>query len=132
MNPLSKKNISRIKIIIAGGLARFITSFTNLFISLVIIRFVSPELWGEIVYYLLFLDLCFIVISWGNGPYLSTVFSLHPQKIKEGWFTSSSARSILLILFIVVISFSSFPSSLKWTMIAWSVGRYIYQSFESI
>jgi O-antigen/teichoic acid export membrane protein len=122
----------RTKTIVVGGLARVISSFTNLIISLIVIRIQSPELWGEIIPFILFIDFGFSFVSWGASPYLIRAFSANPAGIKDELGKSIASRLPLLLLFIIIIFFSPFSFAIKRWLIAWSFFRYVYQSFDPV
>jgi O-antigen/teichoic acid export membrane protein len=122
----------RTKTVVFGGLARVITSFTNLIISVIVIRVQSPELWGEIVPFILFIDFGFSFVNWGSGPYLIRAFSANPSGMKEQFGESIGSRMPLLFLFLLIISISAFPVDIKIVLVIWSFFRYVYQSFDPV
>jgi O-antigen/teichoic acid export membrane protein len=125
-----KKIISRVTIIISGGVFRVIGAFSNLIISLFIIRSQSAALWGEVVYFILLIDLAFSIVNWGQTPYLVREFSMHPKKIQTTLLQSFLSRTGLLILFIITLSFIKPDFFL--TIAIWCVCRFIYQSFDAL
>jgi glycosyltransferase involved in cell wall biosynthesis/O-antigen/teichoic acid export membrane protein len=131
MNSLLKWR-NRLTIIALGGFSRLFNSFSNVIISFFIIRIQSGELWGELVSYMLILDFGFSIISWGATPYLVREFSLHPQAMKTDWSEVTSSRTLLLILFNVVLIFVPIKSSIRPYLMAWSVVRFLFQSLEPI
>jgi O-antigen/teichoic acid export membrane protein len=122
----------RTKTVVVGGLARIISSFTNLIISVIVIRIQSPELWGEIVPVILFIDFGFSFVNWGSGPYLLRAFSANPSSMKEQFGESIGSRMPLLFLFLLILSLSPFPIDIKIGLVIWSFFRYVYQSFDPV
>jgi O-antigen/teichoic acid export membrane protein len=123
---------ARIKLIASGGASKIIVSLNSVIISFVVIRWQSPELWGELVVYLLFLDFGFSVIAWGTTPFLIREFSFHPATMKADWGKSFNARIPLLFIFLVFIAFSPFAHVHKLVLVIWAMARYMYHAFESI
>ncbi len=126
------KFIDRIRLIASGGVSRVIISLNSVIASFVIIRWQSPGSWGEVVPYLLFLDIGFSIIAWGATPFLIREFSFHPKDIKSIWSQSFYSRSPLLILFLLVIFLSIFSSNIKIILVVLAIARYIYHSFEPL
>ncbi len=131
MNIFSNKNVFRFKLILSGGLFRLISSFSNLIISVFIIRTQSEGLWGKFVYYVLFLDLGFSVINWGHGAYLIREFSRNPLQIKSLSSQSFFSRSVILLLFIILITFTQSKDQAI-LLIIWSLARFTYQSVDPV
>ena len=108
-----------------------IGAFSNLIVSLFVIRTQSATLWGEVVYFILLVDLGFSMINWGQTPYLVREFSMHPKRIQIEIFKSFLSRSWLLILFIITTLL--FTKPLLFSIIAvWCAARFIYQSFDAL
>jgi O-antigen/teichoic acid export membrane protein len=132
MNSVWPSIYKRTKTILVGGFARVISSFTNLIISIIVIRIQSPELWGEIVPLILFIDFGFSFVNWGSSPYLIRAFSANPAGMKEEFSESISSRFPLLFVFILILFLSPFSFDVKILLVIWSFFRYIYQSFDSL
>jgi hypothetical protein len=122
----------RLTTIALGGASRLLSSFSNVIISFFIIRNQTGELWGELISYLLILDFGFSIISWGATPYLIREFSLHPNTMKMDWSEATSTRSLLLLLFNIVLIFIPIKSSIRLYLMAWSIARFLLQSIEPI
>ncbi len=129
---LAKKFYSRSQIVLTSALFRLFISFNNLIVSFFVIRLYSPDLWGEIVYYLLPLDLGFVIINWGSSFYLSRQFGLNPQLISNDFQKAFTSRAYLLVAFLIGVLFLPIDTEIKFILIAYSIGRFIYQSFDPI
>ena len=127
-----KRFFLRINTIVKGALFRTLFLFSNLIISLVIIRSHGTEIWGEIVYYLLILDLAFAVIGWGQAPYLTREFSLHPAGMRTKFSQAFTSRAYILLVFASVLWFTPVSPHIKTVLTIWAVARYIYQSFYPV
>lgn len=127
-----KQLISRFKIIATGGASRIVISLNSVICAFVIIRWHSSSLWGELVVYLLLLDLGFSIIAWGSTPYLIREFSFHPKDIPASWSKSFNSRVPLVVIFLIVIFFTPFAPSHKITLSVWVIARFVYHSFEPV
>ena len=67
-------------------------------ISLLIIRLIDIQFWGEFVFYLVAVQVCITFLNWGQKPYLLKKFSAQPNKIGEYWSKAFFARTPLLIV----------------------------------
>jgi O-antigen/teichoic acid export membrane protein len=124
--------LKRIKLMVAGGLARLFSSFSNLILSFIIVRTQSPELWGEVVPYLLILDFGFSFVNWGASPYLIRSFSLNPATQKKSLNESIHSRIALMISFTIIILFLPLEREIKLWLAIWIFSRFIYQAFDPI
>lgn len=124
--------LKRIKFISFGGAAQVLTSHGGVLISLAVIRTHSTLMWGEFVYYLLFIDFGFSFVSWGSTHYLMREFSLHPERINHDLGKSLASRSLLLVAFIGVLFLMPFPLHVASGLAIWVFARFIYQSFEPL
>jgi len=126
------KIFKRAKIILLGGLNRISGLLNNLVASYLIIFYTSADFWGGVVYVIIIIDFAFNFVNWGNRPYLIREFSLDPQKISRNWRESLVYRSWLLVVFLVVIAWLPYAWEIKSLLMLWSIGKFIYQSYEAI
>lgn len=129
---LLNKILSRAQTVAVSAAFRLVSSLGNVIISLFIIRIYSAHLWGELVYYILMLDLGFVVINWGHSFYLSRQFSLNPQSIRSEFHSSLISRTYILMAFAILILLLPIRIEARFILIGWSVARFIYQSFDPI
>jgi O-antigen/teichoic acid export membrane protein len=122
----------RTRVVLTSSVFRLLSSFGTLIISSFVVRWFSTGLWGEIVYYLLLLDLGFVAINWGHSFYLSRQFSENPQLISNNFQKAFVSRSYILILFVVVIFLLPVSIHIKVTLAACSLARFIYQAFDPL
>jgi O-antigen/teichoic acid export membrane protein len=133
MISLATLSMSRVKVIFSSGISRVLSAFGTAFISLVIIRLTTAELWGEALYYILILDATFVLIAWGQSPYLTQQFSLLPASIKTKWINGIVSRiPILFLSLIVLLLILSGSLSIKLIIIAYCLGRFAVQSYEPL
>ncbi|MCZ6703492.1 MAG: hypothetical protein O6940_10685, partial [Ignavibacteria bacterium] len=129
---MNSKILKRLKIIFLSGVSNLSISLSNLLISYLVIFFISPEFWGSVVYVLITFDFAFNVISWGNRPYLIREYSLYPKDISQRWQGSFLYRTILLLIFLVIILLLGYSPQITSSLIIWAIARFIYQSFEAL
>ena len=101
-------------------------------VALLVIRLSSVDLWGSVVTVIIIMDLAFAVINWGNRPYLIREFGLTPHQASARWRESVVYRIGLVLLFCGVIMVLNYPLELKIGLWTWTLGRFIYQSFEAV
>jgi len=124
--------LKKFKLVVAGGLARLLASFGTVIVSLVIVRIQSPALWGQVVAYVILIDLGFSIVGWGATPYLVREFSLFPKNRIAAWSRATASRSLLLVALLLFIALFPAAGTLRLTLIVWAVARFIYQSFEPV
>ena len=129
---MNKRFTRRIRPIALNAVQTGLKSFSNVIISLLIIRLFSETLWGEVVFYLIFIDLAFNIIDWGNKNYLILKFSERPDQLRLQWQESIITRFFLPLLAITVLLFLPILFLVKIAIIIWIIGRYIYSSFEPV
>jgi O-antigen/teichoic acid export membrane protein len=129
---VTPKYILRSRIILTSAASRLLSSFSTVAISLVVVRLESALLWGDVIYFILLLDLGFVIVAWGQNSFFNQEFSLHPDKIAESWFTGFAARGLLLFCLLIAVLFSPLSTDLKTILLTIAIGRFVYQSFEPI
>lgn len=123
---------TRIFTIALGGASKLLGSFSNFIISIVVVRTQSITLWGELIPYLVTIDLALTILSWGSTSYLLREFSLRPNEIKLKWNESICSRGIPLLFLMMSIFVLPWPFTIKVWLIVLSVFRFVHQSFEPI
>ena len=129
---MNSKIFKRLKIIFLSGVSNLSISLSNLLISYLVIFITSPEFWGSFVYVIITFDIAFNVISWGNRPYLIREYSLYPKDISKRWQDSFLYRTILLLIFIVIILLLGYSPQITSSLIIWEIARFIYQSLDAM
>lgn len=122
----------RLSLIAANSARNLLLPILNIFISLLVIRFASNELWGEFVYTLILVNFAAHILQWGNKDYLLREFSFNPAAMAILWQTGLLSRIPLLILFIPVVAFLNLPPDIKLLLILWVLFTYVFQSFEVV
>ncbi|MDP1726787.1 MAG: hypothetical protein Q8M15_08385 [Bacteroidota bacterium] len=132
MNLLPSKKFERVKTIAASSATLFIPSAGNLLSSMIVIRFMLPEWWGDIAVMQLYMYISVQICAWGNKDYLMLAYSKSPGMVPRLWQDSFSSRLFLLIptfAFAFIISMDLFTIGI---LCLWIILRYIQQAFESI
>ncbi len=130
MNDLSKKLVSRLKVISLYGLSQSITPIGYLIISFFIIKFKSIELWGSYVEVLIWVNLLLLFVSFGNKDFLLKSFSKDPSKINQFWLTNLSNRFILLFPCFIIIIVLPFFDEFQLSSILWLLFLFVNQSYQ--
>lgn len=120
----------RLTLVSANSAHNLLLPVLNIFISLLVIRFASKELWGKFVYVLILVNFATHILHWGNKDYLLREFSFNPTAMGTLWQTSLLSRLPLLSLFIPVVVFLNFPLEIKLSLILWVFFAFIFQSFD--
>lgn len=122
----------RLAIVIANGANTLLLPVLNISVSLLVIRFASVDLWGKFVYILIIVNLTNHILMWGNKDYLLKEFSKSPGQIAEVWQSCLKSRSIMLLFFIPVLLFFSFPPTTKILIFLWVFFSFVYNSFDVV
>lgn len=118
--------------ILSGGVYKVASTLSGFILSLLIIRTQSVTLWGEVVYFILLIDLAFVVIAWGNTPYLVREFSIFPNLIQTNFIKSVTSRTPLVLLFIAALWALPNSAEVCTVLSLWCAGRFLYQSFDPV
>lgn len=122
----------RFSLIAANSAHNLLLPILNIFISLLVIRFASNELWGEFVYILILVNFTTHILRWGNKDYLMREFSFNPASMAELWQKSLLSRLPLLILFTPGVFFLNLTTEIKPVLILWVFFTFIFQSFDVV
>lgn len=127
---LNKRFFHRLRTILASAVSRIVLLFGNLIVSFILIRTESAELWGEVVSYILLIDLGFSIVNWGHSPYLVREFSLRPASMEKALWSSIASRFLLLLIFVGIIWICPLNFSTKLLLTLWILARFVYQAFD--
>jgi hypothetical protein len=129
-----KKNIPwrKLQLVLLNSLNHLIAPVSTLLISLLVVRLVSIEMWGEYARLILFITLLSQIATWGNKEYLFREFSKTPNAIEELWRESFASRSMLLLPLLISIFLLPSPILLKGYLAFILFLRFIFQSYDSI
>lgn len=122
----------RLSLIAANSIHSLLLPVLNIFISLLVIRFASNQLWGEFVYVLIPVNLAAHILQWGNKDYLLREFSLNPGSMTALWQKGLLSRVPLLLLFIPVVFFLNLQLEIKLLLILWVFFAFVFQSFDVV
>ncbi|HRH66261.1 MAG TPA: hypothetical protein PLU53_08190 [Bacteroidia bacterium] len=128
----TRKIASRLRIVATSVLANMSVPVANMLCSLLVIRFISPELWGSFTAVFLWVILALQFAGFGSKEYLLREFTKKPQQIFNYWFSSIRSRSILLLAGIAVLFLLPVDHALKLTLAAWLSARFLYSSFDAV
>lgn len=128
----SEKLIKRFRIVILNTLANMSAPVANMVCSWLVIRWISPELWGSYTKIFLLLMLALQITGFGSKEFLLREFSKSPKDIFNHWFSSLRSRFFLVIGGIILFVFFPFENDLKITLICWLLVRFLYLSFDPI
>jgi O-antigen/teichoic acid export membrane protein len=109
----------------------FLPSIGNLLISIVVIRMLIPEWWGEIAVLQLYMYISIQVCAWGNKDQLIRDFSTQSSALKRIWSESFNKRSFLLLFAFVGVLFITNQPIAQFNLCIWILLRYIQQAFEA-
>ena len=116
---------------VLGNSARSIVPLgLNSLISLVVIRYSSFSVWGDLVSFLLIINLGVQFFGWGSKQYLLREFASNPAKTGSVWFENLKARFPLLIFVTLIIMLIDIPPEVKTLMILWQSIMFFSRSFE--
>ncbi len=121
----------RLKQISFNTLRQGTISLFGIVTSIIVVNFSSKALWGEFVYFLLYILFSQQIINWGNREYLIRFFSENPYKIKEV-FTSIFFVRFPLLFFFLIIDVSFFNTNLCIYLFLWQLGLFLTNSYEAI
>ncbi|MBL0258639.1 MAG: hypothetical protein IPQ03_14405 [Bacteroidetes bacterium] len=128
----SEKLIKRFRIVLLNTLANMSAPVANMVCSWLVIRWISPELWGSYTKIFLLLMLALQITGFGSKEFLLREFSKSPKDIFNHWFSSLRSRFLLVIGGIILFVFFPFENDLKITLICWLLVRFLYLSFDPI
>lgn len=133
MDELSNKQQQRLGWIVTYGLHQILPPLGQFLISYFVIRFNSEAAWGQVVDYLIFVNISILLFNWGQNTYLLRTFSQNAQKIEVAWQESLGSRLILLLLVqgIAIYFFSDNYWNLS-LLILWLLGTFLVRSFDPL
>lgn len=129
---MSRKAIQRLLIIASNAIRSFSLPLVSALISILIIRFTSRDLWGEMTGYLILASLLAHISSFGSKELLLRSFSKSPSGISDLWFRSLSSRHIILIMACGALFIFPFSSKLKVYIMLILIARHVVQSYDPV
>ena len=115
-------------VIVANTANSLIVPFFGVFVSLLVVRLASVELWGAFVDVMIIVQLAAHVVGWGNKEYLLRAFSFNPSDLAQQWQTSLVTRLALFVPFVALFGLLGYPA-LQWALaVIWCLGQVLYQS----
>ncbi len=115
-------------VIVANTANSLIVPFFGVFVSLLVVRLASVDLWGAFVDVMIVVQLVAHVVGWGNKEYLLRAFSFNPADLAQQWQTSLVTRLALFVPFVALFGLLGYPA-LQWALaVIWCLGQVLYQS----
>ena len=96
-------------VIVANTANNLIVPFFGVFVSLLVVRLASVELWGAFVDVMIIVQLAAHVVGWGNKEYLLRAFSFNPADLARQWQTSLVTRLALFVPFVALFGLFGYP-----------------------
>lgn len=133
MDKLSNKQQQRLGWIVAYGLHQILPPLGQFLISYFVIRFNSEAAWGEVVNYLIFVNLSILFFNWGQNTYLLRAFSQDVKRIAIAWQESLASRLILLLMVQLVGGYFFYDNCWNVTaLFLWLLGTFMVRSFDPL
>ena len=129
---ISPKEIKRAKWIGLDGFSFLLKPVFTMTVSLVIIRLAGVERWGEIVPYLVGIELMAVLLNWGQKPYLLKKFALNPSVKSETWSNSILARTPLFFFGLLIVVFLPVSSHIKTLLVILIFTKWVSSFFDSV
>ncbi len=104
----------------------------NILMSIVIIRFCSKELWGQVVGIMLWVGIITHIASFGNKDFLLREFSLSPFQSAIKWKESLSSRFLIILCSIPFFLLLHLSLNIFLCVVILAFFRFIYQSYDPI
>lgn len=127
---MKPKVLNRLRLILLNSANSFLLPLGTMLISMLLVRYKSAALYGELAFILILFDFAFNIISWGDSGYLFRQFSLKPATIEPAWQQSFTSRIPLPLLFCLVVAFTAYSIKIKLCLCIWIVSRYVYRSCD--
>lgn len=122
----------RFKLVFGSVLAQFSLPIANVLLSIIIVRVISPEFWGNYVQHLIIVNLFLTIINWGSKDYLSKKYSESPQNIPYLLNTSIQAKIYLVIPVLILLIFLPLPNLYRTLILLWIPIRMSAQFFDAL
>lgn len=128
----SLKTVRRFQLIALNALSNMSSPIGGMICSWLVIRLISPELWGAYTKIILWFMLATQLTNFGNKEYLLREFSNKPKDIFPALKSSFIARCRVLLAAVIIILFLPLTLILKCILIGWLMARFIYSSFDPL
>lgn len=128
----SLKTVRRFQLIALNALSNMSSPIGGMICSWLVIRLISPELWGAYTKIILWFMLATQLTNFGNKEYLLREFSNKPKDIFPSLKSSFIARCRVLLAAVIIILFLPLTLILKCILIGWLMARFIYSSFDPL
>lgn len=128
----SLKTVRRFQLIALNALSNMSSPIGGMICSWLVIRLISPELWGAYTKIILWFMLATQLTNFGNKEYLLREFSNKPKDIFPTLKSSFIARCRVLLAAVIIILFLPLTLILKCILIGWLMARFIYSSFDPL
>lgn len=102
----------------------------NFLLSLLVVRLVSLQLWGEFVYVLIALHVAGQVLSWGHKSQVLREISRRPARLPVIWWRNLATRALLLVPVTGGVLLLPIAADIRAGMLVWLAAQFIYKSFD--
>jgi len=120
----------RLSLVLINSGRNIVPLALNSLISFLVIKFSSFSVWGELVSYIIIINLCTQLVGWGSKQYLLREFSLDNSKVSTNWSENVKARVPLLIIVLLIILLLRIPEDFKFMLVFWQIIIFINRSYE--
>ncbi len=114
------------------GVHQFLASVSQFLVALIVIRYQSESVWGEVVVFLLVLNLLSMLLAWGSNSYLLRTISESPATLAMVWQNNLVTRSTLLGATLVGLSIYYWQEPILIWLLVWLLGSFMVNSFNVI
>jgi O-antigen/teichoic acid export membrane protein len=131
-----KHALDKLKIVVQHSFSSVLPPVFNVVISMLVIRWRSPELWGAVVDVVVVAQLAAHIIAFGNKEHLLRLFSTDDGDGPAAWASSLRTRTSLLGPAAVVAAVAYGRWGQGWALatvapcIVWIVGQALLQSLD--
>ena len=126
------KTVRRFQLIALNALSNMSSPIGSMICSWLVIRLISPELWGAYTKIILWFMLATQLTGFGNKEYLLREFSKNPKDIFPALKSAFLARSRVFLAAACIILFLPITIILKCILIGWLLARFVYSSFDPL
>ncbi len=127
-----RKLIARFRIISQNGIHQFLLPFSQFLVAYLVIQYRSEAIWGEVVAFLLVINLLNMLLGWGSKTYLLRAISAKPAALAQLWQKDLISRTTLLGGAVLGLLFFYWQNDILFWLILWLSSTFMYRSFNVI
>ena len=133
MDKTIRKIYFRLTMVGGHALHQVMPVFGQFLISFLVIRYADSEVWGEVVAFLIVINLAVMFLQWGQNTFLLRAFGENSNIVSSLWQESFLSRSLLF--FPVMMAFFLIyrdEHQLLMSMVVWVLLVFVFRSFDPI